>query len=121
MTELQKRFLEALFSDEAKGDVRTAMNIAGYSKYTTTQEVTGPLKDQIFELTKEHLASSGPLAAIAVTDVIANPRSLGNREKLAAANSLLDRIGHKPKEEVSVEVDSPLFILPAKKTDDDKD
>lgn len=114
MTEMQKKFLEVLFDEGIDGDVRKAMTAAGYSKNTTTQEVTKPLAEEIFELTKEHLSSSGPLAAAAVTSVIKSPKTVGAREKLAAANSLLDRIGHKPKEEISVEVESPLFILPAK-------
>jgi hypothetical protein len=113
-TEKQKAFLAALFSDEAGGDVRRAMDIAGYSRATACNEVTGPLTDDIFELTKTYLSANGPLAAYAVQDIIKSPDVLGNREKLAAAKDVLDRAGHKPREEVSMEVDSPLFILPAK-------
>ena len=113
MTDKQKAFLEHLFG-EAAGNVREAMTMAGYSKNTTTHEVTGPLEEEIYNLTKSYLSSIGPKAALAINSVLDKPQALGNRERLAAAKDILDRDGHKPKEEMSVEVESPLFILPAK-------
>jgi hypothetical protein len=49
--------------------------------------------------------------------VIVDPTALGNKEKMAAAKDLLDRGGFKAKDEVKVESDVPLFILPSKKSD----
>jgi hypothetical protein len=46
-----------------------------------------------------------------------DPTALGNKEKMAAAKDLLDRGGFKAKDEVKIESDTPLFILPAKNND----
>ena len=113
-TEKQQAFLDALFGDDAQGNVRRAMDLAGYSPSTRPFEVTTALKDEIFEMTKEFLSTTAPFAAYAVKGIIENPAVIGNREKLAAAKDILDRGGHKPKEEVSVEQESAIFILPAK-------
>ena len=45
-TEKQLAFLDALVG-EAKGDIRSAMRVAGYSDATKTSEVVGPLKQEI--------------------------------------------------------------------------
>ena len=47
-TNKQEDFLEALLG-EARGNIRAAMDIAGYSKMTKTTEVVGPLKYEIIE------------------------------------------------------------------------
>ena len=41
LTPKQEEFLEALLG-EARGNIRVAMDIAGYSKMTKTAEVVGP-------------------------------------------------------------------------------
>ena len=45
-TEKQIAFLKPLL-DETKGDIRTAMTIAGYGKTTKTVEVVNSLKEEI--------------------------------------------------------------------------
>ena len=45
LTPKQEDFLEALLG-EARGNIRIAMDIAGYSKMTKNAEVVGPLKDE---------------------------------------------------------------------------
>ena len=50
-TEKQEDFLEALLG-EARGNIRVAMDITGYSKITKTAKVVGPLKEEIKELSK---------------------------------------------------------------------
>ena len=48
LTPKQEDFLEALLG-EARGNIRAAMDMAGYSKSTKTTEVVGPLKAEITE------------------------------------------------------------------------
>ena len=48
LTPKQEDFLEALLG-EARGHIRAAMDLAGYSRTTKTAEVVGPLKEKITE------------------------------------------------------------------------
>ena len=48
LTDKQEAFLEALCG-EAKGNIRGAMNIAGYSENTKVSEIVSSLKDEIVE------------------------------------------------------------------------
>jgi hypothetical protein len=50
-------------------------------------------------------------------EVMGDPTALGNKEKMVAAKDLLDRGGFKAKDEVRIESDTPLFILPSKNSD----
>lgn len=115
LTDKQKAFLDNLYGPEARGDVRTAMTIAGYSKETNTQLVTDALSDEIFELTKKFIAQASTKAAYSIYEILDKPTALGNKDKLAAAKDLLDRTGHTKTEKVEVSATTPLFILPEKK------
>ncbi len=115
MTEKQQKFLDALFGDEARGNPRKAMDIAGYSKATSVSDVTSILKDQIVERTKDYIVTYGPRALYSMVDVMEDPTALGNRDRLAAAREFLDRAGLKGADKVDVKAESPLFILPEKK------
>lgn len=96
LTDKQELFLKALFSEDANGDVRAAMNIAGYSKGTPTTEVVGRLKNEIIEEVRNFLASNGPIASMALVEILLNPTKSGNDFKLKAAKEILDRIGAVP-------------------------
>jgi len=52
-------------------------------------------------------------------EVLSNPTSLGNREKIIAAKDLLDRAGFVKTDKVEIKTESPLFILPPKQDEDD--
>lgn len=119
LTEQQQAFLDALFSEEAKGNVRTAMRIAGYSPSTSSKHVTDPLAEEIAELTAKFIASSTTSAAYALFDILNNPTELGNKDKMLAAKDLLDRAGFVKTEKVEVKTKDPVFILPPKRSDDD--
>lgn len=117
LTEQQEKFLEVLY-DEAKGDIRTAMNLAGYSPKTPKREVTNSLAEEIADLTYKFIAHSSTKAVYSLYEVMADPVQLGNKEKMAAAKDLLDRAGFSKVDKVEVKSKEPLFILPAKKEDD---
>ena len=58
-TDKQQAFLEALLS-EARGDIPTAMDIAGYARTTKTAEVVSSLKEEITERASTMLAMNAP-------------------------------------------------------------
>jgi len=116
LTEMQQKFLDVLF-EEARGDYVKAKKLAGYSDNYSTKHIVEALEDEIADLTKKFITRVGVKAAYSMYEVIVDPTALGNKEKMIAAKDLLDRGGFKAKDEVKVESDTPLFILPSKKSD----
>ena len=115
----QSAFLEALLG-EARGNIRAAMDIAGYSKTTTTTEVVGPLREEITERAGMMLAINAPKAAFGIVDVLDDPSALGARNAISAAREVLDRTGLVKKEQVEVSGNAGgIFILPPKTANDD--
>jgi hypothetical protein len=118
LTDKQEAFLDALMS-EARGNIRAAMDIAGYSKSTKSSEVVGPLKDDIVERASMMLALNAPKAAFGIVDVLDDPSALGARNAISAAREVLDRSGIVKKEQVEVTTNQGgLFVLPPKSGDD---
>ena len=112
LTDKQSAFLEALLG-EARGNIRAAMDIAGYSKTTATTEVVGPLKEEITERAGMMLAINAPKAAFGIIDVLDDPSALGARNAISAAREVLDRTGLVKKEQVEVSGNAGgIFILP---------
>ena len=119
LTDKQSAFLEALLG-EARGNIRAAMDIAGYSKTTATTEVVGPLKEEITERAGMMLAMNAPKAAFGIVDVLDDPSALGARNAISAAREVLDRTGLVKKEQVEVSGNAGgIFILPPKTANDD--
>jgi len=92
-TPMQDAFLNALFDNECRGDVRKAMKKAGYSENTPTSDLIPVMKDQILDRAKEYLAMNAGKAVVSMVDLLENPNSLGAKTKLATANEILDRVG----------------------------
>ena len=119
LTDKQAAFLEALLG-EARGNIRAAMDIAGYSKTTATTEVVGPLREEITERAGMMLAIDAPKAAFGIVDVLDDPSALGARNAISAAREVLDRTGLVKKEQVEVSGNAGgIFILPPKTANDD--
>ena len=118
-TEKQEDVLEGLLG-EARGNIRAAMDIAGYSKMTKTAEVFGPLKDEIIELAGMMLAMNTPKAAFGIVDVLDDPSAMGARNQISAAREILDRSGLIKREQVEVTANGGgMFILPPKSKSDE--
>ena len=118
LTPKKEDVLEALLG-EARGNIRAAMDIAGYSKSTKSSEVVGPLKDDIVERASMMLALNAPKAAFGIVDVLDDPSALGARNAISAAREVLDRSGIVKKEQVEVTTNTGgLFVLPPKTGDD---
>lgn len=114
LNERQQKFVDAIIG-EAAGDIRTAMDIAGYSKHTTIKEAVEPVKDHIVDAAQMMIAMNAPKAAVGLTNVITDPSALGARNVVAAAREVLDRAGVVKRE--TLEVRGPeggIFILPPK-------
>ena len=76
LTPKQEAFLEALLG-EARGHIRAATDIAGYSRTTKTAEVVGPRKEEITERPGMMLAMNAPKAAFGIVDVLDYPSAMG--------------------------------------------
>jgi hypothetical protein len=119
-TEKQNAFLEALMG-EGRGNIRKAMDIAGYSKGTNQGEVTGPLREEIIERASMMLAMNAPKAAYGLVDVLNDPTALGARNAINAAREVLDRTGLVKREKIEVTNNGGgMFILPPKADDLEK-
>lgn len=119
-TEKQAAFLEALMG-EGRGNIRKAMDIAGYSKGTNQGEVTGPLREEIIERASMMLAMNAPKAAHGLVDVLNDPTALGARNAINAAREVLDRTGLVKREKIEVTNNGGgMFILPPKADDLEK-
>jgi len=118
LTELQNKFLDALFGP-AKGNHAKAMKIAGYSEATNPHHIINSVRTQIIERAELEMAVNAPKAVLSMVGVIDDPSAIGNRERLAASQQILDRVGLSKVEKLNVTSDKPIgvFILPAK-TDD---
>ena len=114
LTPKPEDFLEALLG-EARGHIRAALDLAGYSRTTKTAEVVGPLKEEITERAGMMLAMNAPKAAFGIVDVLDDPSAMGARKAISAAREDFDSTGLVKKEQLEVTADiSGIFILPLK-------
>ena len=124
LTDMQEKFLDVLFG-EAQGNPREAAKIAGYSSHSYPKVVRN-LRKEITELAETHLSTHSAQAAtrlIALLDEDGTTPQAGIR--LAAANSILDRVGIVKKDQIDINMKAlhGIFILPAKdnpKKDEDR-
>lgn len=113
LTEKQQSFLDYLV--ETQGDAKQAAELAGYSSHY--HHVVKSLKNEILELTNEILANSAPKAAFKLVEIMESSRPIVQaNNKLAAAQTLLDRVGVTKVDKVDVNhtVNSGIFLMPDK-------
>ncbi len=112
LNERQEALISALVG-EANGDLRLAMNIAGYSKNTSIKEAITPIKEEVIEAAQLMVAMNAPRAAAGLTSVITDPSALGARNIVSAAREILDRSGVIKSEQIEVKgPENAVFILP---------
>ena len=118
-TAKQQLFLDALLSEEAMGDLRAAMRMAGYSDNTKIAHTARELRKEIKEATETLLAMYAPKAAYALTSLLDNPDTLNARHIISASKEILDRTGFGVKSQLDVEVNAStaMFIMPPKQTE----
>ena len=122
LTDMQETFLDVLFG-EAKGNPREAARIAGYSPHSYPKVVRN-LKKEITELAENHLSTHSAQAATRLVSLLDEDGTTPHSNiRLAAANSILDRVGITKKDQLDINMKAMhgIFILPAKDgTDKDK-
>ena len=118
LTAKQTLFLDALVSEDAMGDLRAAMRLAGYSDNTKVAYIARELRKEIREATETLLAMYAPRAAYALTSILDNPDTFNARHIISASKEILDRtgLGVKSQMEVAVSTHNPIFILPPKQS-----
>ena len=115
LTDKQQAFLTHLV--ETQGDAKKAAELAGYSSHY--HHVVKTLKSEILELTQEVLANSAPKAAFKLVEIMeSNKPIVQANNKLAAAQTLLDRVGVGKIDRVDVNHNvntGGIFLMPDKK------
>ena len=114
LTEKQQSFLNHLV--ETQGDAKEAAKLAGYASHY--HHVVKTLKSEILELTQEVLANSAPKAAFKLVEIMDSKRPIIQaNNKLAAATTLLDRVGVSKVDRVDVNHNvqsGGIFLMPDK-------
>ena len=117
LTDMQETFLDVLFG-EAKGNPREAARIAGYSPHSYPKVIRN-LKKEITELAENHLSTHSAQAATRLVSLLDEDGTTPHSNiRLAAANSILDRVGITKKDQLDINMKAVhgIFILPAKDT-----
>ena len=117
LTYMQEKFLDVLFT-KAQGNPREAARIAGYSDHSYPKVVRN-LKKQIKELAVTHITTHSAKAATRLTSLLDEDGTTPQAGiRLAAANSLLDRVGIVKKDQLDINMKAlhGIFILPPKDT-----
>ena len=114
LTEKQQSFLTHLV--ETQGDAKKAAELAGYNSHY--HHVVKTLKSEILELTQEVLANSAPKAAFKLVEIMESKKPIVQaNNKLAAAQTLLDRVGVGKIDKVDINHNvntGGIFLMPDK-------
>ncbi len=113
MTDKQQSFLKHLV--ETQGDAKKAAELAGYTGHYS--QIVRALKTEILEITQEILANSAPKAAFKVVEIMEADRPvIQANNKLAAAQTLLDRVGVSKVDKLDVthKASGGIFLMPDK-------
>lgn len=117
LTEKEQYFLDILF-DVHKGNIRKAMDAAGFRKDVPTSTVRIKLKREIKELAEAFLASITAKAVLSIDDVLDDPTAMGANTVLKAAKEVLDRSGVVAPEQKQEQIIKNIIILPEKDVDE---
>lgn len=117
LTEQEQLFLEYLFQ-EAAGDVRAAMSLAGYPKSQTITSLLSKLHDEVIQKAREYLVGHTPEAVIKMIGVMRDPSTPGTPNLLKAAQEIMDRAGLVKEEKVAVTSGGVVFLPEKRKPND---
>ena len=120
-TDQQRLFLDSL--PVVKGDIRAAMNIAGYSENTPERYIIEALHEEIVEIANKLLAANAVKASMSLVEVLDEKgNKQGHSNMINSAKQILDRAGVVAKDSaVNIKVGGDLFFLPAKTKEGDDD
>ena len=117
LTEKQQLFLDNLV--ETGGDFKKSAELAGYSG--NHYQVLKSLKEEVVDLAQNVLAREAPTAAFKIIEVMKSNKPIPQaNNKLAAAQTILDRVGVAKTDRIDVNHNTGggIFILPEKKAID---
>ena len=120
LTNTQEKFLDVLFG-EAKGNLKKAGELAGYSEHSYPKVVRN-LKQEIISRAENYLATHSAKAATKMVDMLDEDGTTPHANiRLEAAKQILDRIGIAKKDQLDINMKAlhGIFILPAKDKLDD--
>ena len=115
LTDTQEKFLDVLFG-EAKGNLKKAGELAGYSGHSYPKVVRN-LKQEIISRAENYLATHSAKAATKMVDMLDEDGTTPHANiRLEAAKQILDRIGIAKKDQLDINMKAlhGIFILPAK-------
>ena len=122
LTDTQEKFLDVLFG-EAKGNLKKAGELAGYSDHSYPKVVRN-LKQEIISRAENYLATHSAKAATKLVGMLDEDGTTPHANiRLEAAKQILERIGIAKKDQLDINMKAlhGIFILPAKdKLDEDK-
>lgn len=112
------KLLEVLF-DEACGNFREAMKLAGYSPNDPAGPLRKRLAKEIQDRSKELIVSGTPQAILNLLKIFDDPTYPGAKNIIATAKEILDRGGVNKEESTGTQnfEAKNIFILPAKDGD----
>ena len=113
LTAKQQSFLDNIVATE--GDFKKSAELAGYSG--NHYQILKSLKQEVVDLASDVLARSAPKAAFKLIEMVESDRPVPQAsQKLAAAQTILDRVGVSKTDRVEVNhnVQGGIFVLPAK-------
>ena len=120
LTNTQEKFLDVLFG-EAKGNLKKAGELAGYSEHSYPKVVRN-LKQEIISRAENYLATHSAKAATKMVDMLDEDGTTPHASiRIEAAKQILDRIGIVKKDSLDINMKAMhgIFILPAKETPED--
>ena len=120
LTNTQEKFLDVLFG-EAKGNLKKAGELAGYSEHSYPKVVRN-LKQDIISRAENYLATHSAKAATKLVGMLDEDGTTPHANiRLEAAKQILDRIGIAKKDQLDINMKAlhGIFILPAKDKLDD--
>lgn len=114
LTDLQKAFLVHLLGD-AKGNFKLAKQMAGYADTVSVSEIVKSLRDELREAATDALNIASVQASFEMADVMNNPTKGGASIALKASQEILNRVGVKATDELSLKIpQGGIVIMPAK-------
>ena len=121
-TDLQKKFIAALVSEEAmeiprKGRMRWCATQAGYPENASLASIVAPLKDIVKECVTEAILVRASINAAWTLAEMSGDALIDSqsRDRMAASNSVLDRVIPKKEAEGSkMQQPIAILVLPAK-------
>ena len=120
LTLKDKHFLDVLF-DRCQGDIRRAMDEAGFPKSRPISEITSRLKKHIKDRSRDYLIANSGRAVVSLVEILNDPIKPGVKNIVPAAKEILDRAGIFKEEAPQIIEHRNMFILPPKDSNNEDD